>query len=151
RSLTRRRYSAAESPASSRTLSHSIVPPLIVSSPLRQRSNVDFPLPEAPMTPSTVCGGTSKLIPLRISLSPKRLHRSVTRIMRLPPQPRVPSPDLSSASQEGAQGGPSGDSSRGKTPILRYRATKIVLRRWRVHDKRWPTPKLKSQTQLTCL
>ena len=59
--------------------SSSITPSSTVSSRLMQRSSVDLPEPEAPMSTVAVCSGTSRLTPRRTSSSPKDLRTSLTR------------------------------------------------------------------------
>src|SRR5882762_709883 len=63
----------------------SISPLVAASSPFRQRRNVLLPLPEGPMTTTTSFSSTCVLIPLRISLWPKDLCRSLTFINLKPP------------------------------------------------------------------
>src|SRR5436190_5668926 len=58
-----------------------MLPSLILSNPFRQRRSVVLPLPDAPMIPSTVCGGTSNETPRRIRVPLADLMRLVTRII----------------------------------------------------------------------
>src|SRR5574341_1322369 len=82
--VTRRAYSCFGNVDSSTTSAHSIEPPSIRSSPFKQRSRVVLPLPDAPMIPRTLCGGTANDTPRRMRAPLAFLMRLVTRIMGFP-------------------------------------------------------------------
>src|SRR6185295_10166545 len=71
----RRRFTSTPGPEI-RSSASLISPPWMVSSPLMQRSSVDFPQPDGPMRHTTWCSSTERLAPFSTASGPKNFTTS---------------------------------------------------------------------------
>ena len=105
-----RTWSASVPPPVSSTPPTDTVPASTVSSRLMQRSSVDFPEPDGPIKPTTLCAPTVRSTPSRTRFFPKDLQI---------PRSSIIAAALPGGPQGHHLGGPRGSSPRGTTVLRR--------------------------------